>query len=492
VEQSAEDLVRLPSLTRQIVAANVIAGLVVLFYLVLTLPSAEGEDPGLWGDLPLFAVYMTVLSVLGHRLGRRMQAEGAWLIEDRPPTEAERAAHLQRPWQLAMFFVRWWAVAAVVSGLLNRVTEHALASNIKVFVAVLLGGLTTGAIVYLLSERALRPVWVKALAGQVPDRPRGLATDARIVMAWALGAGIPLVFIALIPVAWNDDRQIASWPVGVVFMAVGGLVAGAVVVTAVARSLAEPLASVRDGLARVQGGDLDVELTVDDAGEIGRLQGGFNEMVAGLRERERLHDLFGRHVGAEVAQRALETGVEMGGEVRDVSVLFVDLIGSTGLAERQTPAEVVSLLNRFFDAVVRHTTTEGGWVNKFEGDGALCVFGAPAAQAEHAAGALRAARALHDELAAAGLNAGIGVSSGEVVAGNVGAEHRFEYTVIGRPVNEAARLTDAAKRDVRRVLASETTVRQAGTEAEHWSAGGALELRGVSEPVAVAAPVAGA
>jgi adenylate cyclase len=311
-------------------------------------------------------------------------------------------------------------------------------------------------------------------------------------MAWALGAGIPLVFIALIPVAWNDDRQIASWPVGVVFMAVGGLVAGAVVVTAVARSLAEPLASVRDGLARVQGGDLDVELTVDDAGEIGRLQGGFNEMVAGLRERERLHDLFGRHVGAEVAQRALETGVEMGGEVRDVSVLFVDLIGSTGLAERQTPAEVVSLLNRFFDAVVRHTTTEGGWVNKFEGDGALCVFGAPAAQAEHAAGALRAARALHDELAAAGLDAGIGVSSGEVVAGNVGAEHRFEYTVIGRPVNEAARLTDAAKRDVRRVLASETTVRQAGTEAEHWSAGGALELRGVSEPVAVAAPVAGA
>jgi adenylate cyclase len=490
VEPSAQDLVRQASLARQIIAANVIAGLVVLFYLVLTLPAAEGDDPGLWGDLPLFAVYMIVLSFLGHRLGRRMQAEGAWLLEGRAPTEGERAAHLQRPWQLAIFFVRWWAVAAVVSGLMNRVTEHALASNIKVFVSVLLGGLTTGAIVYLLSERALRPVWARALAGQVPDRPRGLATDARIVMAWALGAGIPLVFIALIPVAWNDDRQVASWPAGVVFMAVGGLVAGAVVVTAVARSLAEPLSSVREGLARVQAGDLDVELTVDDAGEIGRLQGGFNQMVAGLRERERLHDLFDRHVGAEVAHRAIESGAELGGELLDVSVLFVDLIGSTALADEQTPAEVVSLLNRFFDAVVHHTTAAGGWVNKFEGDGALCVFGAPGALADHAAAALRAARALHDALHAAGLDAGIGVSSGEVVAGYVGAEHRFEYTVIGRPVNEAARLTDAAKHDRRRVLASATTVERAGPEAEHWRADGARELRGVSEPVVVAAPAA--
>ena len=136
------------------------------------------------------------------------------------------------------------------------------------------------------------------------------------------------------------------------------------------------------------------------------------------------------------------------------------------------------MLNRFFHHVDRCATAQGGWANKFEGDGALCVFGAPVGQAGHAARALRAARALHDRLIADGIEAGIGVATGEVVAGNIGAEHRFEYTVIGRPVNEAARLTDAAKQRPARVLATVATVRAAPDEAGRWRECGALRVAG--------------
>src|SRR5207245_5715804 len=121
------------------------------------------------------------------------------------------------------------------------------------------------------------------------------------------------------------------------------------------------------------------------------------------------------------------------------TALFVALIGSTSLAQSRAPEDVVAILNALFTAVVSAVGAEAGWVNKFEGDGALCIFGAPDAQPDHAARALRAARSLHAELAQLDdVDVGIGVSTGLVVAGNVGAEQRYEYTVIGDPVNEAA------------------------------------------------------
>jgi len=238
----------------------------------------------------------------------------------------------------------------------------------------------------------------------------------------------------------------------------------------------------------VREGDLSVELPIDDAGEVGSVKVGFNEMVTGLRERAMLQDLFGRHVGADVARRALEEGTALGGEERDATVFFVDLIGSTALAEAYSATEVVELLNRFFAAVVTAVGAEGGWVNKFEGDGALCVFGAPAEQPDHATRALSAARSLREALAPIA-DAGIGIATGEVVAGNVGTEERYEYTVVGRPVNTAARLTDEAKRRPSRVLAAEGAIARAGDEACHWSAVGEVALRGVQDPVVAFEPV---
>jgi adenylate cyclase len=224
-------------------------------------------------------------------------------------------------------------------------------------------------------------------------------------------------------------------------------------------------------------------VTVDDAGEIGLLQEGLNTMAAGLGERERLRDLFGRHVGTSVAQRALADGVSLGGDERTVAALFVDIAGSTSLVRRTGPEEMVGLLNRFFESVVQAIEEEGGLVNKFEGDAALCVFGAPTDHDDPAGAALRAARRICDAVRAAGeVDVGVGISCGPVWAGQVGAASRLEYTVIGDPVNEAARLTELAKDHPCRAVASEPTVRAAPPEEqEHWIADREVRLRGRDE-----------
>ena len=133
-------------------------------------------------------------------------------------------------------------------------------------------------------------------------------------------------------------------------------------------------------------------------------------------------------------------------------------------------------------------------MNKFQGDGALCVFGAPAAQPDHAARALRAARSLRSRLTELaevhpGMDAAIGISSGTVVAGNVGTEKRYEYTIIGGPVNEAARLTELAKGRPGRVVASFASVRRCGGEAERWAPLGSVALRGQSSPTDIFEPI---
>ena len=152
---------------------------------------------------------------------------------------------------------------------------------------------------------------------------------------------------------------------------------------------------------------------------------------------------------------------------------------------------MVALLNRFFRVVVEVIEAEEGLVNKFEGDAALCVFGAPVACADPAGDCLRAARTLAGRLSRElpDIDFGIGVSAGLAVAGNVGAEQRFEYTVIGDPVNEAARLAELAKQRPERVLASVAALERAtGDEASGWQLTESAQLRGRLAPTRLAHP----
>jgi adenylate cyclase len=278
----------------------------------------------------------------------------------------------------------------------------------------------------------------------------------------------------------------------ILLLAVAALSIGLISTLLVAMSIADPLRQLRWALSEVQRGNYNAHMQIYDASELGLLQAGFNDMVRDLSERQRLRDLFGRYVGEDVARRALERGTELGGQERDVAVLFVDLVGSTQLAATRPPAEVVHLLNEFFRVVVDTIGKHGGFVNKFQGDAALAIFGAPAPLPDREACALDAARTLAKRVAAEipEIDFGIGVASGEVVAGNIGGPSRFEYTVIGDPVNEAARLTEQAKERPERVVASQRIVDRAhADERGRWQLLEPLTLRGRREPTMLAVPI---
>ena len=489
---------------------NLVGALAVFAYLTL-LP--VGLPPGVVGHGPsglviaVFVGYLIAAGIIGSHWGHRTAKVAMLpLFEGRPQTSAEQSLTLALPWRMALNSLALWGVAAVLFAGLSLQYDHSGIQSVRTALGVLLGALTTCAMVFLLLERAMRPVIAASLsARRVDDAPplgmrgrllrRRSGIGPRLFVLWALGSGAPLVGIVLTPLGVHHADG-AGFILPITVLAGIGLTAGAMVTAASAKAIAEPLGELRHGLRRVQEGDLTTSLVVDDAGEIGMLQAGFNRMIQGLRERRRLEDLFGRQVGPDVARRALERGALLGGERRDVSVMFVDIIGSTGLAQSAAPESVVSTLNRFFEIVVRVVAAEGGWVNKFQGDGALCVFGAPADQPDHAVRALRAAATLRRELlvlngtSAPAVDAAIGVSSGPVVAGNVGSEQRFEYTVVGDAVNEAARLTERAKSRLGRVLASEETVSRAGADAGRWMVAGDMPLRGRTQTTLAFEPAA--
>lgn len=331
------------------------------------------------------------------------------------------------------------------------------------------------------------------MAAQPPGERVVPGLMARWLLAWSLGSGVPVAGLLLVAVLALIRGDVSSTQLAVTMLALGAtaILVGLLTAWMAVRAVVDPIRSLRTALGQVEDGDLSAEVVVYDASEVGMLQGGFNRMVTGLRERERIRDLFGRHVGHEVARDALSREVELGGERREVAALFVDIIGSTEMTATRRPEEVVALLNRFFTVVVGVVGDHGGTVNKFEGDGALAIFGAPNDLADHAGAGLRAARTLQERLTEAvpECPAAIGVAAGPVVAGNIGDEQRFEYTVIGDPVNEAARLCDHAKQTSRRVLASMPTIDMANDdERTRWHPAGEAQLRGLTTTTRLATP----
>ena len=356
-----------------------------------------------------------------------------------------------------------------------------------------IASLVVSGIAFLFSEFALRPVAAKALSGEQRLEVHGLGVRRRMLLFWGLGTGAPVAGLVIVAILSMTTDDITLTKLSVVMLVLGGVVLcfGLLVTSLNARAVVAPILALRDAMEQVEEGHLDVEVQVYDGTELGQLQAGFNQMVAGLRDREKLRDLFGRHVGRDVAEAAALGDVELGGESRVVSVLFVDIVGSTSLATERDPGEVVELLNRFFAVVVEEVDRHSGLVNKFIGDAVLAVFGAPVELEDHASRALAAGRAMSSRLAEEvhDLSAGIGIATGEAVAGNVGDESRFEYTVIGDAVNAAARITDLAKDVDGRLLASWDSVEAADEEeAGHWTKHETVTLRGRRSETVLAVP----
>ena len=222
------------------------------------------------------------------------------------------------------------------------------------------------------------------------------------------------------------------------------------------------------------------------ADELGEVAASFNEMVTGLRERERIRQAFGTYLDHEVAEHILSEGFSEQGEAVEVSILFCDVKDFSGFAESAEAHVVVARLNELFEVVVPAIAAEGGHVDKFVGDGLMAVFGAPQQFTDHAARAVRAAieidRLVNREGEGGGFELGVGVNTGPVLAGSIGGAGRLNFSVIGDAVNVAARVEEATRTTGFDVLITGATREQLPDDVVLEECG-ERDLRGLERPV---------
>ena len=439
-----------------------------------------------------------VESIAGARVMlRATRPASAWLAGSRPPEAAQEA---------------WSAAASAPMRLLRHPTLYGLGVVEIVFfnawmVAVLnLRGPATfimipGCIItyaywtafrFLAVEFTLRPV-LEELSRFLPDR--SALEMPRVPLRWRLAAAMPGVNIAtgavVAGVTNNDTDNLSRVGLGVI-AAVGVTATVSIWVTALlSESVAAPISALREATKRVARGDFAVRVPVVSTDETGELARSFNDMAAGLEERERLRHAFGAFVDPGLAERVLKEGVDLAGDEIDLSVLFLDIRGFTAFAEEAPAHEVVARLNDLFGQVVPLILEHGGHANKFIGDGLLAVFGAPERLPDHADRAVAAAldiaqlvRQRYDGQ----LRVGIGVNSGRAVVGTIGGGGRLDFTVIGDTVNTAARVESATRQTGDDVLITEDTRAVLTTGMLDWHERSAVPLKGKAQTVRLFAP----
>ena len=230
-----------------------------------------------------------------------------------------------------------------------------------------------------------------------------------------------------------------------------GSIAGVLLlIIALSKNVTRSLANLSRAAHSIAKGDLSTQVEVSGNDEFGLLSRTFNEMTAGLKEKERVRDLLGKVVSPEIAGKLIREGVELGGEEREVTILFCDIQGFTQLSESQAPTQVLNALNTFFSGVSDIIDSHGGVVDKYIGDAVMALFGVPVDDEQHAESAVacgiemcQAAEILVSMLKnnqGEYCRFGVGIHTGTVVAGNVGSATRLNYTVIGDTVNVASRV----------------------------------------------------
>jgi adenylate cyclase len=216
------------------------------------------------------------------------------------------------------------------------------------------------------------------------------------------------------------------------------------------RTISDPLKRLVGATQTIRAGNYDVKVENASRDEVGELAHAFNEMTDGLRERENLKGAFGKFVNKEVAKMVMRGDLALGGESKTATVFFSDIRSFTSMSEKMTPLEVVGFLNEYMTLMVEIVHRYGGVVDKFIGDAIMAIWGAPVTKPNDAENAVLAAlemrAALHTFNQGRGSRAkpiiriGMGLNTGEVLAGQIGSLDRLEYTVIGDAVNLASRM----------------------------------------------------
>jgi adenylate cyclase len=324
----------------------------------------------------------------------------------------------------------------------------------------------------------------------------------KLLAAFLLVSLLPIGVLAYLSSREGEGEEahaeaIAGVPIATIELAVAaaGLALSIGMALFLGRTLVRPLRRLEREMSRVERGDLSARADVSSADELGQLAFSFNRMVEGLEREVLLRDLLGQYLSPELARAAIEQRGRLDGQVVTCTALFADIRNFTGLTEALPPETLISLLNRYFARVSSAIVAEGGLVNKFGGDSVLAVFGTPLNPApDHACLAVQAGMSILRELeefnreqADARLPEvmiGVGIATGDVVAGNLGGAGKVEYTVIGDAVNVASRLQALTKELGEPMLVSASTA-EASSQLCRVTPIGDVDVRGRAESVAV-------
>ena len=344
---------------------------------------------------------------------------------------------------------------------------------------------------YLAVDLAMRPV-LETISPHLPDH--FVIGQPGVPLRWKLLAVLPMINVVtgvlVAGFSGNGSGGLGDLGFDVLVAVLVAFTISFELTVLLTASILAPIKDFENATERVRAGDFKARVPITSTDEIGALAQSFNGMVVRLEERERLREAFGAYVDPGLAETVLRDGTLVGDEV-DVSVLFVDIRGFTAYAERASAREVVARLNEFFELVVPILLRHGGHANKFVGDGLLGVFGAPDRHDDHADRAVEAAleiAATVDEHYGDDLRIGVGVNSGEVMAGTVGGGGRLDFTVIGDTVNTAARVEEATRKTGDDVLITEATRGRLQREACEFEERPAAVMKGKARAVRLYAP----
>jgi adenylate cyclase len=372
---------------------------------------------------------------------------------------------------------------------------------VRIFLAiVLVGGPVASALAFLVSEYH----WRREIPLFFPDGDLERAgvlrvpVRVRLILTFLLTSILPLSLMIVLDLRLEDRfADQAAWRdlvrADLYLVAISG-VASSIMALLVSRFVNRPVQALRTAMAQVAAGDLTARVPVRSTDELGELNAHFNAMVEQLRRAGQARELFGRYVSPAVAHHALGRGDALDSVLVRATAMFVDLRGFTAIAQRSAVEDVVRMLNAYYGTVERVCEREGGVITQFLGDGVVVVFGGPLRPAaDHARRAVRAAIALqwsllnHPPLAGIGrLQAGIGICTGDMVAGHIRANERVVYTIVGDAVNQAARL-QVKTRDLGAAILVTASTQAALGEADGFYVRtvGAVPLRGIAAPVEV-------
>jgi adenylate cyclase len=497
-----------------VVPANTAGAILVYVYFNYIDPIIGPQPPEIRQLLLFVAVATTLIGANVYLTSRwlgPLERWRQWLRDGmdaaRVPPDVRRRV-LNAPLASAVLTMAGWLVAGLFYfPYLSLGTGVSVAEAGRSFVGlVFVAGPFTSALAFLVSEF----YWRRQVPLFFPDGRLGregvlrIPIRMRMAATFFVTAVFPMLLMLLVDVSLarrfgrlSEAADFLMWGFlrAQLFIVAVSLVASMVMAFMTARFVNRPVEALRAAMTRVGTGDFDVSVPVRSTDELGELNMRFNEMVADLRRAGRVREIFGRYVSPAVAQQALERGIAFGGEVVQATAMFVDLRGFTALTQRLPAQRVVEILNEYYAIVERVCEHEGGVITQFLGDGVVVVFGGPLVPyADHARRAVTAAIGLQHALrgrngagaATEPLDAGIGICTGEMIAGNVGTGGRVTYTVVGDAVNQASRL-QVKTRDIDASILVTGSTRAAveATDGVRFESRGAVPLKGIRAPVEV-------